>query len=39
LVGPRPHAVAHDREYKSHIADYGFRHHIKQWVGLRSKDT
>ncbi|MGA7385352.1 MAG: exopolysaccharide biosynthesis polyprenyl glycosylphosphotransferase, partial [Methylocella sp.] len=29
LVGPRPHAVAHDREYKVHIADYGFRHHIK----------
>jgi putative colanic acid biosysnthesis UDP-glucose lipid carrier transferase len=29
LVGPRPHAVAHDREYTAHIADYGFRHHIK----------
>jgi putative colanic acid biosysnthesis UDP-glucose lipid carrier transferase len=29
LVGPRPHAVAHDREYKVHIADYGFRQHIK----------
>jgi putative colanic acid biosysnthesis UDP-glucose lipid carrier transferase len=29
LVGPRPHAVAHDREYKVHIADYGYRHHIR----------
>ena len=29
LVGPRPHAVAHDRQYKVHIADYGFRHHVK----------
>ncbi|MGB7046246.1 MAG: exopolysaccharide biosynthesis polyprenyl glycosylphosphotransferase, partial [Methylocella sp.] len=32
LVGPRPHAVAHDREYKVHIADYGFRHHIKPGI-------
>ena len=32
LVGPRPHAVAHDREYKAHIADYGFRHHIKPGI-------
>ena len=32
LVGPRPHAVAHDREYKLHIADYGFRHHIKPGI-------
>jgi putative colanic acid biosysnthesis UDP-glucose lipid carrier transferase len=32
LVGPRPHAVAHDREYKVHVADYGFRHHIKPGI-------
>jgi putative colanic acid biosysnthesis UDP-glucose lipid carrier transferase len=32
LVGPRPHAVAHDREYKAQIADYGFRHHIKPGI-------
>jgi putative colanic acid biosysnthesis UDP-glucose lipid carrier transferase len=32
LVGPRPHAVAHDREYKVHIADYGFRHHVKPGI-------
>jgi putative colanic acid biosysnthesis UDP-glucose lipid carrier transferase len=32
LVGPRPHAVAHDTEYKFQIADYGFRHHIKPGI-------
>jgi len=32
LVGPRPHAIAHDKEYKGHIADYGFRHHIKPGI-------
>jgi len=41
LVGPRPHAVAHDKEYKVHIADYGFRHHVKpgiftSWANLWS---
>ena len=29
LVGPRPHALAHDNEYRVHIADYDFRHHVK----------
>jgi Undecaprenyl-phosphate glucose phosphotransferase len=32
LVGPRPHAIAHDKEYKVSIADYGFRHHIKPGI-------
>ena len=32
LVGPRPHAVAHDKAYKVHIADYGFRQHIKPGI-------
>ncbi|MGH6836625.1 MAG: exopolysaccharide biosynthesis polyprenyl glycosylphosphotransferase [Methylocella sp.] len=32
LVGPRPHAVAHDREYKVRIADYGFRHRVKPGI-------
>ena len=32
LVGPRPHAVAHDREYEVHIANYGFRQHIKPGI-------
>lgn len=29
LVGPRPHAVAHDREYESKIPSYARRHNIK----------
>jgi len=29
LVGPRPHALAHDNEYKVLIAKYSLRHHVK----------
>jgi undecaprenyl-phosphate galactose phosphotransferase/putative colanic acid biosynthesis UDP-glucose lipid carrier transferase len=29
LVGPRPHAVAHDDQYSACIADYAFRNHVK----------
>jgi putative colanic acid biosynthesis UDP-glucose lipid carrier transferase len=29
LVGPRPHAIAHDEQYKESIANYAFRHHVK----------
>jgi Undecaprenyl-phosphate glucose phosphotransferase len=29
LVGPRPHAVAHDDEYAPSIERYAFRHHVK----------
>jgi len=29
LIGPRPHALAHDNEYKQIIANYAFRHHVK----------
>ena len=29
LVGPRPHALAHDDEYRVHIADYANRYHVK----------
>ncbi len=29
IVGPRPHAVAHDNYYEALIADYAFRHHMK----------
>lgn len=32
LVGPRPHALAHDNEYKYHIANYAFRHHVKPGI-------
>lgn len=29
IVGPRPHALAHDNEYKALIAKYAFRHNVK----------
>ena len=29
LVGPRPHAVAHDVQYQGLIGAYAFRHHVK----------
>ena len=32
LVGPRPHACAHDNEYAELIGHYAFRHHIKPGI-------
>ena len=32
LVGPRPHAVAHNSEYEKLIANYAFRHHVKPGI-------
>jgi exopolysaccharide biosynthesis polyprenyl glycosylphosphotransferase len=32
LVGPRPHAVAHDREYGRRIAIYARRHNVKPGI-------
>jgi Undecaprenyl-phosphate glucose phosphotransferase len=32
LVGPRPHAVAHDDQYTRLIANYAFRHHVKPGI-------
>jgi undecaprenyl-phosphate galactose phosphotransferase/putative colanic acid biosynthesis UDP-glucose lipid carrier transferase len=32
LVGPRPHAVAHDDYYGSQLSDYAFRHHVKPGI-------
>jgi len=32
VVGPRPHAVAHDDEYVKAIANYAFRHHVKPGI-------
>ncbi|WP_407121669.1 undecaprenyl-phosphate glucose phosphotransferase [Bradyrhizobium sp. STM 3561] len=29
LVGPRPHAAAHNTEYEQLIGNYAFRHHVK----------
>jgi Undecaprenyl-phosphate glucose phosphotransferase len=32
IVGPRPHALAHDDQYKTVIAEYAFRHHVKPGI-------
>jgi undecaprenyl-phosphate galactose phosphotransferase/putative colanic acid biosynthesis UDP-glucose lipid carrier transferase len=32
LVGPRPHALAHDSEYGESIAAYAFRQHVKPGI-------
>jgi Undecaprenyl-phosphate glucose phosphotransferase len=32
LVGPRPHAIAHDSAYNESIANYAFRHHVKPGI-------
>ncbi len=29
LVGPRPHAVAHDNHFDKLVGNYAFRHHVK----------
>ena len=32
LVGPRPHALAHDDYFGSIVGDYAFRHHVKPGI-------
>ncbi len=32
LVGPRPHAIAHNDEYQKILANYAFRHHVKPGI-------
>lgn len=32
LVGPRPHAAAHNTEYAQIIGNYAFRHHVKPGI-------
>jgi len=32
IVGPRPHAAAHDEHYKQLISCYAFRHHMKPGI-------
>jgi undecaprenyl-phosphate galactose phosphotransferase/putative colanic acid biosynthesis UDP-glucose lipid carrier transferase len=32
LVGPRPHAVAHNNQYEKMIANYAFRSHVKPGI-------
>jgi Undecaprenyl-phosphate glucose phosphotransferase len=29
LIGPRPHALAHDNQFEKLMQDYAFRHHVK----------
>jgi Undecaprenyl-phosphate glucose phosphotransferase len=29
LIGPRPHALAHDNYFEKLLGDYAFRHHVK----------
>jgi undecaprenyl-phosphate glucose phosphotransferase len=29
LIGPRPHALAHDNHFERLLQDYAFRHHVK----------
>jgi putative colanic acid biosynthesis UDP-glucose lipid carrier transferase len=32
IVGPRPHALAHDNEFNSQVAKYAYRHHVKPGI-------
>lgn len=32
LVGPRPHALAHDDHYSDLLSEYAFRHHVKPGI-------
>jgi Undecaprenyl-phosphate glucose phosphotransferase len=32
LIGPRPHAAAHNNEYEQRIATYAFRYHVKPGI-------
>jgi Undecaprenyl-phosphate glucose phosphotransferase len=32
LIGPRPHALAHDDYFESILSDYAFRHHVKPGI-------
>ena len=32
LVGPRPHAAAHNSSVADHIANYACRHHVKPGI-------
>ena len=32
LIGPRPHALAHDGYYSRLLSEYAFRHHVKPGI-------
>lgn len=32
IIGPRPHALAHDSHFEKILGDYAFRHHVKPGI-------
>jgi undecaprenyl-phosphate galactose phosphotransferase/putative colanic acid biosynthesis UDP-glucose lipid carrier transferase len=32
VIGPRPHALAHDSQFEKLLSDYAFRHHVKPGI-------
>ena len=32
LIGPRPHAIAHDSQFEKIVSDYAYRHHVKPGI-------
>jgi len=32
VIGPRPHALAHDNQFENLLSDYAFRHHVKPGI-------
>jgi Undecaprenyl-phosphate glucose phosphotransferase len=32
LIGPRPHALAHDDQFEKMLEDYAYRHHVKPGI-------
>jgi exopolysaccharide biosynthesis polyprenyl glycosylphosphotransferase len=32
IIGPRPHALAHDNEFMELVAKYAYRHHVKPGI-------
>lgn len=32
VIGPRPHALAHDSYFENVVSDYAFRHHVKPGI-------
>jgi Undecaprenyl-phosphate glucose phosphotransferase len=32
LIGPRPHALAHDNYFETVLSDYAYRHHVKPGI-------
>ena len=43
LIGPRPHALAHDNHFETVLSAYAFRHHVKPgmtgWAQSARGDT